>query len=435
MEQGRRRTRVAIACQGGGSHTAFTAGVLRRLLPAEELRNHQIVGLSGTSGGAICALLAWYALLEEDPQGAARLLTDFWADNAASSPPDRLLNLSIVWASKVANYVAVPAISPYDNPFAGVGLRQLRRLLTRRVDFDQLPARINTADTPPLLLVGAVDVLSGRFKAFDSRKGEITAEAILASAAIPSLFRSVPAAGGLYWDGLFSQNPPVRDLLDVTPDEIWVIQINPRELASEPRTVVEIADRRNELSGNLSLNQELHFIEKIDQLLDEGMLPADGRYRPVVVRVIELARSRLSRVLGPASKLNRDPAFLHDLLLHGEQRAEEFLIALAWEDAWRDKDHDALVDLFVDDAEVLSLPPFTPRGPVHGITAVRAFVAEQLAAGVYLDRNRRQVARDWTSWTAHGPKSDTGDRPSGRVWARFGRGGITDLHVGGTRPA
>jgi NTE family protein len=45
--------RVAIACQGGGSHTAFTAGVLRRLLRAEELAGYEVVGLSGTSGGAV----------------------------------------------------------------------------------------------------------------------------------------------------------------------------------------------------------------------------------------------------------------------------------------------------------------------------------------------------------------------------------------------
>jgi predicted acylesterase/phospholipase RssA len=82
-----------------------------------------------------------------------------------------------------------------------------------------------------------------------------------------------PGVGGTYWDGLFSQNPPVRELTDAGPDEIWVIQINPKELETEPRTVLEIADRRNELSGNLSLYQELHYIEKIDQLLEEGARP------------------------------------------------------------------------------------------------------------------------------------------------------------------
>ena len=85
-----------------------------------------------------------------------------------------------------------------------------------------------------MLLLGAVDVMSGEFKAFDSRAGEITADAVLASAAIPTLFRSVHMDSGVYWDGLFSQNPPVRELLDTDPDEIWVIQINPKEMPAEP---------------------------------------------------------------------------------------------------------------------------------------------------------------------------------------------------------
>jgi NTE family protein len=103
-------------------------------------------------------------------------------------------------------------------------------------------------------------------------------------------------------------------LTDEGPDEIWVVQINPKELETEPRTVIEIADRRNELSGNLSLYQELHSIEKIDQLLKEGLLSPDGKYKQIVVRVIELSRSRFSRSLGTASKLNRDPRFIQGLI-------------------------------------------------------------------------------------------------------------------------
>ena len=82
------RRRVAIACQGGGSHTAFTAGVLRRLLDGPEIDEYDVVGLSGTSGGAVCALLAWTALREGDRHRARPLLDAFWADNSASTPLD-----------------------------------------------------------------------------------------------------------------------------------------------------------------------------------------------------------------------------------------------------------------------------------------------------------------------------------------------------------
>lgn len=119
----------------------------------------------------------------------------------------------------------------------------------------------------------------------------------------PNLFRSVHLGEGVYWDGLFSQNPPVRELIDARPGEIWVIQINPKECDDEPRTIAEIADRPNELAGNLSLYQELHFIENIDRMLDEGLLASDGNYRPILVRVIELARSAfpVPWVLHPSS--------------------------------------------------------------------------------------------------------------------------------------
>jgi len=271
---------VAIACQGGGSHTAFTAGVLKRLLGAEELAGVEIVGLSGTSGGAVCALLAWSALLEDDPAGAGGLLEAFWADNSATTPLEQLVNAWVVWAARLENLVVLPAVSPYDNPASVTALEEFRAMLERRVDFDRLAARAGQAGgSGPMLLLGAVDVLSGDFRAFNSRREPITADMVLASAAIPTLFRAVRVDGGTYWDGLFSQNPPVRELVDTRPDELWVIQINPGRWDGEPRSMVEIADRRNELAGNLSLHQELGFIEKVDQLLEEGRLADDGRYR------------------------------------------------------------------------------------------------------------------------------------------------------------
>jgi len=353
--------RVAIACQGGGSHTAFTAGVLSRLFQPDVLSRYRVVAMSGTSGGAICALLAWSALLADDPQRAEKLLAQFWSDNSASGLRDRMLNSWIQWASQLSGFVVTPSISPYDTFTSDMAQTELRTLLERSVDFEALGQQdpVGSADPErPMLLLGAVDVVSGDFKAFDSRKGEITADAVLASAALPTLFRSVHTGGGVYWDGLFSQNPPVRDLLDVGPDEVWVIRINPKELAAEPRTVGEIADRRNELAGNLSLYQELHVIEKIDSMIDDGIL-VGGRYRPVTVRMIEMAR--LGPSAGTASKLNRDPAFLDELIAQGETRAGEFVNALLFERAWRAGDRDALAEHFADDCEIESAVP-TPAG-------------------------------------------------------------------------
>jgi NTE family protein len=282
-----------------------------------------------------------------------------------------------------------------------------------------------------VLLVGAVDVLSGEFKAFHSRRDRISARTILASAAIPTLFQSVRLDGGTYWDGLFSQNPPVKELTDERPDEIWVIQINPRETQHEPKSVAEIADRRNELAGNLSLYQELDFIEKIDQMLEEGHLPRDDKYKQIVVRVIEFARSRLSRSLGTASKLNRDPRFIQDLISHGELRAEEFLAALAFEEAWKSRDPEAVMAFFADDATLTSSAPFPAGGRHRGKTKIRAFVTEHLAGEVRVDLTRKQIAQNGVTWRVRTPAGvDREDRVEGVAEAVFRGGKIESLRLG-----
>jgi NTE family protein len=428
--------RVAIACQGGGSHTAFTAGVLSRLLQPDVMAGHRVVGVSGTSGGAICALLAWSALIDDDPPRAADLLAKFWADNSASTPAEQIVNTWMLWAAQLSHYVVTPSVSPYDNYASVLTMDHLRSLLEKYVDFDRV-GRSATDVTGagalhPVLLLGAVDVMSGEFKAFDSRAGEITADAVLASAAIPTLFRSVRMDSGVYWDGLFSQNPPVRELLDTDPDEIWVIQINPKEMPAEPTSLVEIADRRNELAGNLSLLQELHFIEKIDSLIDTGEL-VSKTYRPVIIRVIEMVRSKQSQAWGAASKLNRDPAFLDGLIEHGKARAEQFVTALAFENAWRSADRDRMVGFFADDAEISSTAPFAERPTERGTDAVPRFIDNWLAVGLRVDPTRKQIAGDTVTWRVRSSKANPGERKVGSAQARFVDGQVVSFRLGPVR--
>jgi NTE family protein len=312
--------RVAIACQGGGSHTAFTAGVLKKLLKekAEGKQDYEIVALSGTSGGAICALLAWYGLLMNDANRAVELLDSFWRDNSASSLQDKLLNDWLLQTNRFfENTGGMPTISPYFYPSRGQDL--LRSLLEKHVDFGRLNEIVT--ESSPMLLIGAANVLSGEFKAFSSRRDRINVDMILASAAIPTLFRAVHTDGGVYWDGLFSQNPPVRELPDAEskPNEIWVIQINPETSESEPKSMPDITDRRNELSGNLSLYQEIHFIKTVNKWVEEGSLSGTKH------EVIDIKWIKMLRDLDTASKLNRDPAFIQEMVAYGEEQAEKFL--------------------------------------------------------------------------------------------------------------
>ena len=394
--------------------------MLSRLLDDDELDEYEIVGLSGTSGGAVCALLAWTALREGDRRKARALLDGFWTDNSATTPVDAAANFWLLWASTLQSAGFLPAVSPYDLP--ATGLDHFRDLLTRRVDFDRIVT--DSPDAHPLFLVGAVDVLSGKFRAFNSWREQIVPEMVLASAAIPTVFPTIHVAGGAFWDGLFSQNPPVHDLLDSRPDELWVIQINPTARTDEPKTVLDITDRRNELSGNLSLYQELHGIEVIDRLLASGQLVGD-RYKHVTVRILEFARPRSSRQLGPASKLNRDARFIRELMALGEQQAEEFLAMLAFERAWRSGDVDAVLAVLAPDVELVSVAPFRPREGLRGEHA-RAEVAE-LCTAVKLDLTRKQLTRERATWTV---RLDAEPDRHGRVDAEIGAGRVTHLRLG-----
>jgi NTE family protein len=320
---------IAIACQGGGSHTAFTGGVLQTLLRHLDPTKHRIIGLSGTSGGALCAAIAWHGLLQGKPALGADRLASFWQKMATTQLPDALSNQFMVWLQRSASYFALPEISPYQLPTTGQDY--LAKILAQHIDFPRLPALLKPDS--PRLLVGAVEVLSGKFTVFHSHHGQpekrISVAALLASAAIPELFRAVRLGNGLYWDGLFSENPPVRGFLageqahDAKPDEIWVIQINPDQRSSEPKSNSDITDRRNELAGNLSLNQELFFVEQTNDWLRKGWLNA-GHFKHVTVRHIPL---RLE--LDYPSKLDRSPAFIDSLQAEGRREGAEFLQRLA----------------------------------------------------------------------------------------------------------
>jgi NTE family protein len=294
--------------------------VLKKLLieKAEGKHDYEVVALSGTSGGAICALLSWYGLLMNDTNRAVELLDSFWRDNSASSLQDKLVNDWLLWTNRFfENTGGMPTISPYYYPSRGQDL--LRSMLEKHVDFGRINDLVKQSS--PLLLVGAANVLSGEFKAFSSHRDKINADMILASAAIPTLFRAVHTDGGVYWDGLFSQNPPVRELPDAVPkpNEIWVIQINPETSESEPKSMPDITDRRNELSGNLSLYQEIHFIKTVNKWVEEGSLSGTKH------EVIDIKWIQMLRDLDSASKLNRDPSFVQKMMAYGEEQAEKFL--------------------------------------------------------------------------------------------------------------
>jgi predicted acylesterase/phospholipase RssA len=484
---------IAIACQGGGSHAAYAAGALPALLPrfgngeiaksdasreALEEGTGEVLnlsGISGTSGGAISALLAWYGFLTGGPDAAKSRLERFWDANCAREPGELLLNSMGQWLGSMLQVDL--KLSPYLFPLheietfttctwplmtklwppLGAWIRshyfQLRESVEPHVDFDlvaaigdfcsiplevkrwqacalevrmfdpaaprqahvrreqveieegiraklasarwiaiwmqqhELPANSllrmtfdgwNEPDFAfepasldrlaeavkrasyaiPQLLIGAVDIDNGAFVAFSSERAPddagITLDAVVASASLPWVFKAQAVQGTdpetndrrkmSCWDGLFSQNPPIKNFISTEtdrtkkPDGLWILQINQdrfdfsrriAEARGNARSGEELWHRRDTLSGNLSLNQEVAFIEAVNQRLDDPGQRFRPHDKPIeVVRIVmdsEAVAAAAGKELGLFSKFDRNPTLEQALLAHGRDQAADFL--------------------------------------------------------------------------------------------------------------
>jgi len=473
---------IAIACQGGGAQAAYTAGVITVMLEKfADDDTKRWVAISGTSGGALSAAVAWYGTLQVGYHEAAKRLREFWHENSAQRPGELMHNTLGVLSLDLLPFDF--QLSPYSPPLSVINylhakawpmaatimppLSALIRpdyfvrnaVLVRYFEFGtidelgyflSLPATIDEwqaagirdaalrdfglrvngvqlegrgsiqkevmrglaaakklrefataypngllaavfakhwptkvakeiekayndplvvdkrtwTDSPsllypfldlvrtrikplrdalPHLLVGAVDVGTGEFVAFSSRRAPedrgITADAFEATTSIPWLFEGKEISNGgdgskdVYWDGLFSQNPPISDLLSGTepqnkPDEIWVAQVNPQRCDTK-KLRERLADRRNELSGNLSLNQEIAALDAINARMAVENAAKDPEDRTVQVLRIPMDSDWLEKELGWSlsfsSKMNRSFSLMDHLFRHGETQAEAFL--------------------------------------------------------------------------------------------------------------
>ncbi|MGO4327169.1 patatin-like phospholipase family protein [Cupriavidus sp. 2TAF22] len=315
--------RINIALQGGGSHGAFSWGVLDRLLEDDRI---EIDGISGTSAGAVNATVLAYGLVSGGREGARRMLEALWrgvADCARMSPLqpswlDRMmgfdqLNLSPGWL--MFDYVT-RFFSPYQlNPS---NLNPLRDMLARMIDFEIL----RNCRSPRLFLC-ATNVLSGRIRVFGNH--EISIQTVLASGCLPSLFQAVEIEGEYYWDGGYMGNPPIYPLIyETDARDVLIIRINPIRIPNVPTTAREILDRVNTLSFNSSLMREMRAIEFVSSLIDEGALDP-ARYRRMFIHSID-AETEMAR-LGVSSKFNADWHFLSELCALGRERADGWLKA------------------------------------------------------------------------------------------------------------
>jgi NTE family protein len=316
---------IDLALQGGGSHGAFTWGVLDRLLEDHSL---PISGLSGTSAGALNAAVLATGWAEGGRAGAQAALRAFWLDVASQHSPlggcfgrwpgatpgiagfNLDLNPFYAWATEWQRL-----FSPYQ--FSAEGSNALRDVLLRHVK----PAVLRQGELA--LFVTATSVRTGQPRVFDHH--DLSIDALLASACLPQLFRAVEIDGEPFWDGGYSGNPALWPLIYNTKAlDVVLVKINPLMRPGTPDTPQEIADRVNEITFNAGLVGEVRAIAFVQKLIDEGRLQP-GEYKNLRLHMV--ADEEGLAPLNASSKLNTDRAFLEALHALGRAAAERWLKA------------------------------------------------------------------------------------------------------------
>ncbi|MDQ4061148.1 MAG: patatin-like phospholipase family protein [Pseudomonadota bacterium] len=312
---------IELALQGGGAHGAFTWGVLDRFLADTRIR---IEGISGTSAGAMNAVVLADGLNRGGVDGAREALERFWlavsraaiASPIRRTPLDRLLGRwSVDYSPGFVFFdVLTRTVSPYElNP---LNFNPLRDLLAEQVDFDSVRECSGIK-----LFVAATNVRTGQAKIFRNR--ELSADAIMASACLPFLYQAVEIEGEAYWDGGYMGNPVLFPLIDeCDARDLVIVQINPIRRNEVPRRAQDIHNRLNEITFNASLIKELRSILLLKGLVDEEGVNR-AQFREMLLHRIE-AEDDL-RPLSVSSKLNAEWDFLMHLHDIGWRRTELWL--------------------------------------------------------------------------------------------------------------
>ncbi len=327
------RWTVNLALQGGGAHGAFTWGTLDRLLDEEEIA---IEGVTATSAGAMNAAALKHGWVKGGREGAREALSSFWlsltgltgagAEAAMEwlrlfSPAPAVTARALEWSPAVAAGTAITRIfSPYQ--FNPVNYHPLRETVENLLDAETI-----ASDAGPKLFINATNVRSGRPRIF--RGAEVTTDAILASACLPTLYQAIeiddPKTGRreAYWDGGYVGNPALYPLFyhTTTPD-IIIVHINPLYREELPTKASEIESRINEISFNASLLGELRAIQFVNRMLDNGTIAEGAMKRNYVHSVSD---DKLMNQLGLVSKMTPNKALLLQLRDAGYAAMDGFL--------------------------------------------------------------------------------------------------------------
>ena len=309
---------VSLALQGGGAHGAFTWGVLDAVLEDGRLA---IEAVTGASAGAINAVVLVEGWIEGGVEGARTQLETFWRrislDGRLSAVQRVMLSrLLAPWSSYFWTDAFARTLSPYDtNP---LNINPVRDAVADLIDFDRVRACRDVK-----VFITATNVWTGKVAVF--RGTELTADHVMASACLPTVFQAVEIDGEPYWDGGYMGNPALFPLFyEVVTDDILLVQINPVERRQTPRSAREIQNRLTEITFNGNLLRELRAIEFVTRLIDEGKLSRD-EYKRVLMHRIDGTGVLDDREA--SSRLNTEWDFLLELRDAGRTTAQRWLKA------------------------------------------------------------------------------------------------------------
>jgi NTE family protein len=305
IERPRYPSRIALALQGGGSHGAFTWGVLDRLLDEPGIH---IEAASGASAGAINAALLAHGLAQGDNARAQAALRSFW-QRLAEHAPLGAAEYGLKALMMMTRWLSPPQWNPLD-------LNPLRTLLA----FERV-----RANSPMQLFIAATRVDTGTLRIFHTR--ELTIDVLLASACLPWLHHTIEVDGTAYWDGGLVANPPLYSLIDhCTADDLVLVTMHPTRRERTPVRADEISARVAEISFTAAFFAELQGVLTAQRAARRQWFPigqATRRLRRLRVHVID--GGDLTAAMPAASRMNVERAFVEELFQHGRARAQEWL--------------------------------------------------------------------------------------------------------------
>ena len=314
-----KRRKLNLALQGGGAHGAFTWGVLDHLLHDDQI---ELSWISGTSAGAINAIAVAHGLARGGRQTARDTLDAIWTAVEQGGVPDLMeLNPFLSSFARVGAMANLNGVfSPYS--FNPLGFDPLRKILVEHIDFDAIRANASVN-----VMVAATDIASGRARLFHGQ--DLTIDAVLASACLPTLHHAVTIDGRAYWDGGFSANPDLLSLASESPvRDTLLVLLNPLSAPSVPKTAASIEDRVNTITFNQPLLRDIDTILRAKEARPGWFAP---RHTPLAhlkahrFHLIEAGRHTAG--LGADSKVLPDREVLRHLYHAGLIEAERWLSA------------------------------------------------------------------------------------------------------------